>query len=60
MSADGLSVELRDGIRILTLANPPLNDLTPGLRAALLEALGAPGDACRLSLIHISEPTRPY
>lgn len=47
MSADGLSVELRDGIRILTLANPPLNDLTPGLRAALLEALGAPGDACR-------------
>ncbi len=47
MSADGLRVELRDGILILTLANPPLNDLTPGVRAALLQALTAPGEACR-------------
>lgn len=36
MSANGLKTELRDGIRILTLANPPGNALTPDLRAALL------------------------
>lgn len=47
MSADGLMVELRDGILILTLANPPLNELSPGLRAALLRAIAERGPGCR-------------
>jgi 3-hydroxyacyl-CoA dehydrogenase len=40
-------VELRDGILILTLANPPLNELSPGLRAALLRAIAERGPGCR-------------
>lgn len=43
MSADGLKVEWRDGILVLTLAHPPTNELTVGLRAALIAALGTPG-----------------
>lgn len=47
MSADGLKVELRDGILVLTLANPPLNELSPGLRAAFLQAITDRGPGCR-------------
>ncbi|WP_333817784.1 enoyl-CoA hydratase-related protein [Tabrizicola sp.] len=42
MSAVGLKVEWRDGILILTLAHPPANELSPGLRAGLIEALATP------------------
>lgn len=45
MSADGLKVELRDGILVLTLANPPVNELSPPLRQALLHSLRSPGEA---------------
>lgn len=44
MSADGLRVELRDGTLVLTLANPPVNELSPALRQALVHALTAPGE----------------
>lgn len=47
MSADGLKIALRDGILILTLANPPVNELTPGIRAALLTAIARQGAGCR-------------
>ncbi len=47
MSADGIKVELRDGIRILTLANPPLNELAPGLRDSLMQAIADRGPDCR-------------
>lgn len=47
MSADGLKVDLRDGILVLTLANPPVNEVTPGVRAALLSALTTRTDGCR-------------
>ena len=47
MSADGLKADLRDGILILTLANPPLNDLSPDLRAALLQAIEMRDASCR-------------
>lgn len=47
MSADGLKVELRDGILVLTLANPPLNELSSGLRAAVLRAIAERGPGCR-------------
>ncbi|MBN8630194.1 MAG: enoyl-CoA hydratase/isomerase family protein [Rhodobacterales bacterium] len=47
MSADGPKVELRDGILILTLANPPFNDLGPGLRAGLLQAIAGRDETCR-------------
>lgn len=47
MSADGPKVELRDGILILTLANPPLNDLSPGLRAGLLRAIAERDPSCK-------------
>ena len=39
MSADGLGSKLQDGIRVLTLASPPANALTTGLRVALMQAL---------------------
>lgn len=41
MSAAGLKREVRDGILILTLAQPPANDLTSALRAALVQELTA-------------------
>ena len=47
MSADGLSVEQKDGILVLTLACPPSNMLTPGLREALLAAIGNRSEDCR-------------
>jgi 3-hydroxyacyl-CoA dehydrogenase len=47
MSADGLKVDLRDGILILTIANPPLNELTPSLRTALLDVINGRALACR-------------
>lgn len=47
MSADGLKVELRDGTLILTLANPPLNELSSGLRSALLQAITDAGPGSR-------------
>jgi 3-hydroxyacyl-CoA dehydrogenase len=47
MSADGLKVDLRDGILVLKLANPPLNDLTPDLRAALFSQVQSPPAGCR-------------
>ena len=47
MSADGLKVDLRDGILILTLANPPLNEITPSLLAALLAAIQSCPTGCR-------------
>lgn len=51
MSAIGLKTELRDGIRVLTLANPPGNALTPALRAALLEEITAAATACKAVVI---------
>ncbi|WP_137112451.1 enoyl-CoA hydratase-related protein [Rhodobacter sp. SY28-1] len=57
MSANGLKSELRDGIRVLTLANPPGNALTPGLRRALLaELLAAPG-SCTAIVLQAEGPT---
>lgn len=47
MSADGLKAELRDGVLVLTLAQPPANELGPGLRAALLAAITGRDPACR-------------
>lgn len=41
MSADRLGSELHDGIRVLTLASPPVNALTVELRLALMQALAA-------------------
>lgn len=46
MGSDGLKVETRDGVRILTLANPPSNALTPALRVRLIAELGAVGADC--------------
>ncbi|MCX7289045.1 MAG: enoyl-CoA hydratase-related protein [Rhodobacterales bacterium] len=46
MDSGGLKVETRDGVRILTLANPPSNMLTPALRARLIEELAAAGTEC--------------
>jgi 3-hydroxyacyl-CoA dehydrogenase len=45
MSAVGLKEELRDGVLVLTLANPLQNALTPALRAGLMRALQDPGAA---------------
>ena len=39
----GLSAELRHGVLVLTLHNPPSNALTPGLRGALLAAIQGVG-----------------
>jgi len=47
MSAEGLKVERRDGIIILTLAHPPSNALMPGLRTGLLQVISAPEAWCR-------------
>lgn len=47
MSAEGLKVELRDGILVLTLANPPVNEVTPDLLAALLVAVRSAPRDCR-------------
>jgi len=47
MSAEGLKVERRDGIIILTLAHPPSNALMPGLRTGLLQVISAPGPTTR-------------
>ncbi|MGL4235451.1 enoyl-CoA hydratase-related protein [Tabrizicola sp.] len=47
MSAEGLKVELQDGIRVLTLANPPTNALTSEIRAALLGQIAHPTEDCR-------------
>ena len=47
MSAEGLKVERRDGIMILTLANPPANALSPALRDGLLQAILTPEPGCR-------------
>ena len=46
MSANGLKTELRGGIRVLTLANPPGNALTPALRQALLDAIATAPGSC--------------
>ena len=52
MFANGLKTELRDGIRVLTLANPPGNALTPALRQALLtEITAAPGNCAGIVLL---------
>ena len=56
MSADGLKVDLRDGMLVVTLANPPLNEVTPVLRAALLAALANPPDGCRGIVISAEGP----
>jgi 3-hydroxyacyl-CoA dehydrogenase len=56
MSADGLKVDLRDGILFLTLANPPLNDLTPRLRAALSSVIDAPPTGCRAIVLGAEGP----
>jgi 3-hydroxyacyl-CoA dehydrogenase len=51
MSANGLKTELRDGICVLILANPPSNALTPALRAALLAEIVAAAASCRAIVI---------
>ena len=38
----------------------PFEELTPEQQEAEMAKHGAFGEACELSLIHISEPTRPY
>lgn len=43
MSADGLKVDLRDGILVLTLAHPPQNPLGAALREAMMAELARPG-----------------
>ncbi|MBL9051603.1 MAG: enoyl-CoA hydratase/isomerase family protein [Tabrizicola sp.] len=39
MPADGMTIEARDDVLVLTLANPPGNSLTPGLRLALMKVI---------------------
>lgn len=47
MSTDGLRVDLCDEVRVLTLANPPANALTPAIRAALLDEIGRAPGTCK-------------
>jgi 3-hydroxyacyl-CoA dehydrogenase len=47
MSAGGLTVDLRDGILVLTLANPPLNEVSPAVLEALLAAVSILPPGCR-------------
>ena len=56
MSADGLKVDLQDGILTLRLANPPLNDLSPGLRSALFSVIDAPPAGCRAIVLGAEGP----
>lgn len=51
MSANGLKTEQRDGIRVLTLANPPGNALTPALRAALVTEIASAVSGCKAIVI---------
>jgi 3-hydroxyacyl-CoA dehydrogenase len=46
MTVDGVTVQQRDRVLVLTLANPPSNALTPGVRKTLLQALLKPGSDC--------------
>jgi 3-hydroxyacyl-CoA dehydrogenase len=46
MGAEGLTVEDAGGVRVLMLANPPSNNLSPGLRARLIDALGSLPTGC--------------
>jgi 3-hydroxyacyl-CoA dehydrogenase len=46
MAFEGLKVDERDGVRLLTLANPPSNALIPVLRATLVAALALPPAGC--------------
>lgn len=57
MSAEGLKVERRDGILVLTLANPPSNALTPALRAGLLQAITDRDPGCRGIVLAAEGPT---
>lgn len=56
MSSDGLKVDLRDGILVLTLANPPFNDLSPHIRTALVQAIADRGEGCRGIVIAADGP----
>lgn len=51
MSAHGLKTELRDGIRVLTLANPPGNALSPALRQALLDEIASAPGTCQALVV---------
>lgn len=54
---DGLNIEDREGIRWLTLANPPSNALSPPLRAALVAALHATPPDCQAIVLRATGPT---
>lgn len=56
MSAIGLKTELRDGIRVLTLANPPGNALSPVLRKALLAELETAPATCKAIVLQAEGP----
>ena len=56
MSAHGLKTELRDGIRVLTLTNPPANALTPALRRALMSELAAAPGTCQAIVLQAEGP----
>ena len=55
--------KVHGAVAVITLNNPPVNGLGLATRRAVVEGVKqAQGDAAvqALSLIHISEPTRPY
>lgn len=56
MSSDGLKVDLRDGVLVLTLAHPPFNDLSPHIRSALVQAIVERGEDCRGIVIAADGP----
>lgn len=56
MSANGLKTELRDGIRVLTLANPPGNALTPALRQAMLAEIETAPGTCTAIVLQAEGP----
>lgn len=47
MAAAGIKHEMRNGVRVLTLAHPPSNALAVSVRRLLLAAVSNPGDECR-------------
>ncbi|MBA3911513.1 MAG: hypothetical protein C0524_16955 [Rhodobacter sp.] len=54
MVAGGVTVEMRDGIAVLTLDHAPSNALSPTVRAGLLAALQGLADDCRAVVIGAS------
>lgn len=57
MATDGLRVDLSDGVRVLTLADPPGNALTPAIRAALLDEIRRATGTCKGIVIAADGPS---